>query len=158
KLTPQERAAIIHETFEAISTVGFTKWQAEELMGYGYLAGQEDKEYYFRNFKEAAFADFEKMSAASSDERVLDARQFWIEKAKAMTLTEWQVAQGREGGAQQWYEEMGQEISAVSVVQGWNEQEQQRLESVGVGESTHGIPHMRPEDRQTLIRGLFEAI
>ena len=53
-LTPQERANVIRETFEAIAAVGFAKWQAEELAGYGYLANEEDRKSYLQEFEKTA--------------------------------------------------------------------------------------------------------
>src|SRR5439155_4344717 len=73
-LSPEERAAVIRETFEAVTAVGFMKWKAEELDGWGYEVCEEDRQHYFREFEKDYFADFQKMAANASDARLLDDR------------------------------------------------------------------------------------
>ncbi len=109
KLDPQERATVIRETFDAIATLGFVKFQAEELMGWGYLVGEEDRQHYFKEFEKNHFAEFEAMAKTAPDDRLLDMRAYWIEKANAMGLTAWQEALSRED--RPWHEEFRQEVN-----------------------------------------------
>lgn len=105
------RKALIRETFEAIAAVGLTKWKAEEIMGWGYEPGEEDRQHYFRQFEKDHFAEFEKMAESASDDRLLDLRADWIEKANSMGLTEWQeiLLEGR--GGEPFTEAVEQEVA-----------------------------------------------
>jgi hypothetical protein len=108
QLKPHEREAVIRETFEAIAAVGFGKWQAEELMAFGYLAGEEDRQHYVKECKKNHFAEFEAMAAGTTDERLLDARAYWIDKANAMGLSEWQRLLSRDD--RPWHEEFRRQV------------------------------------------------
>jgi hypothetical protein len=111
-LDPEQRAAVIRETFEAITAVGFMKWKAEELMGFGYEVSEEDRQHYFREFEKDFFPDFQKLTANASDDRLLDAMEFWTDKANAMGLKEWQEVLSEGQGAQPWYEALAREVAA----------------------------------------------
>jgi hypothetical protein len=96
KLDPQSRANVIREIFEAIASVGFVKWQAEELMAFGYLPGEEDRQHYLKEFEKNHFAEFEAMTKATPDNRLLDMRADWIEMANAYGLLKWQEELSRD--------------------------------------------------------------
>lgn len=112
-LTPKARANVIRETFDNITAVGFTKWKAEELLGWGYEVGDEDRQYYFEEFEKANFADFQKMAEKATDTRLLDMRDEWSERANTMGLKEWQevLSQGR--GGQPFYDQLARENAAA---------------------------------------------
>jgi hypothetical protein len=110
-LTPQERANVLRETFEAMAAVGFMKWKAEEL-ALGYKVTAEDRPDYVKELEKIMWSDLQRMAAHTPDARLLDAREYWLDKADKMGLREWQrvLSQGR--GGEPFYEEIGREIKA----------------------------------------------
>jgi hypothetical protein len=152
-LDPEQRAATVRETFECITAVGFMKWKAEEL-ALGNELTEEDRKLYFREFEKNYFTDFQKMTANASDDRLLDAMEFWIDKANTMGLKEWQeVLSAGQGGAP-WYEALGKEIAAEMARSipdtgdqiGWDDE----IEHLG---PDWDLSRVRP-----VTRGLIEAI
>ncbi len=108
-LNAKQRDAVILETFEAITAVGFMKWKAEEL-ALGYEVSEKDRQLYMREFEKRHFPNFQKLAANSSIDRLFDAREFWIGKADAMGIKEWQHILSKGEGAKSWYDAIGQEI------------------------------------------------
>jgi hypothetical protein len=110
-LTAAERETVVRETFEAITTVGFMKWKAEELMGYGYLVTEEDRRHFFREFEKDHFAEFGRMASAAPDAGLLDSRDYWIEKARTMGPDAWQEVLSAGRGATPFYESVAREVA-----------------------------------------------
>lgn len=112
RLDPDQRAAVIDETFGSITAIGFTKWRAEELIGHGNELDEQDLQDYVEMFEGRFFGEFQRMAAGASDEQLLSARDYWAAKAKEMTLDRWQEALLSEGGAAGWYDAVGREIES----------------------------------------------
>lgn len=87
-LSPRQRAAVIRETFEAITAVGFAEWKAEER-ALGNELTKDDWRLYCHEFEKNHFAEFEKLAAGAPDDRLLDARADWIERANVAGLRDW---------------------------------------------------------------------
>lgn len=109
-LTPVQREAVFRETFEALTAVGFMNFKAEELT-LGNELTEEDRRLYFREFEKSYIAGFQRRAANASDDRLLDDRQYWTEKANAMGLKEWQQVFSKGRGAKPFYETVRQELA-----------------------------------------------
>ncbi len=115
-LTPEQRAAVVREAFEAIVAVGFMKWKAEELMGYGYEAGEQDREHYARLYEKDHFRAFAARAAGATDARLLETRAYWIGKAKTMDLGAWLEVQSKGRGGDPFYETVAREVEARQLI------------------------------------------
>jgi hypothetical protein len=113
-LTPQQRAALLRQTFHSITAVGFMKWKAEEL-ALGNKLSDKHRKAYFDHFKKNNFQEFLKMAGKASDERLLAAKGFWIAKAETMGLKEWQEVLSKGQGMQAWCDAFRQEIESKNA-------------------------------------------
>lgn len=95
-MTREQRAIVIRETFEAITSVGFAKFITEEMLWHGNRVTEADRELYACEFRKNNFAEFERMTIGVPDARLLDVRQDWIEKANAVGLLDWRMEKERE--------------------------------------------------------------
>jgi len=114
-MDPQQRSAVVREAFEAITAVGFMKWKAEEL-ALGYEGDRGGPAALLQGVRKEQFAGFQKMAANASEDRLLDVRDFWIDKANVMGLKEWQQVLSAGQGAKPWYKALQQEIAADALL------------------------------------------
>src|SRR5262245_21019961 len=83
QLSQEERQILIRKTFDALTAVGFMKFQAEER-ALGNELTEEDRQLYFSHFKVNYFAGFQNMAANAPDEGLLDTWQFWRDKPNSL--------------------------------------------------------------------------
>lgn len=94
-MTPKVRANVIRETFEAMAAVGYRRWRDEDPDLADGLAGppsREGQEQFRKHYFEDHFAELQAMVEETPDDRLLDMRDEWIERANTMGLKEWQEA------------------------------------------------------------------
>jgi hypothetical protein len=128
-LTPPQRAAVVRQTFHAMTAVGFMKWKAEEL-ALGNKLSDKHRKAYFDHFKKSYYPEFLKTAGKASDERLVAAKAFWINKAEAMGAKEWQELLSKGQGVQPWYDAFRQEIESKNARQQSPERKQSKGHSL----------------------------
>ncbi|HYT91676.1 MAG TPA: hypothetical protein VEL76_23385 [Gemmataceae bacterium] len=91
-LTREARAALVRETFDAIATVGFLKWRAEERK-LGVSVNEQDRQAYMEHFRQSYQPEFQAMAAKATNDRLYGLLEDYTEQANAMGLEEWKREQ-----------------------------------------------------------------
>ncbi len=81
-----ERERLIEEAFDGLAMVGFLKWKREEIEQQGVAPDEADRPEYIEAFRRIAWPEFREMAAQASDDRLLDLRQDWMERAERLAL------------------------------------------------------------------------
>ena len=86
--TPEERAALTREAFDAYALVGFLKWKREEIEHHGTPPEEveSERESYVSLLKQNSWSWFQASALKAADAALLDVRQDWTERANAMAL------------------------------------------------------------------------
>lgn len=91
-LKPEERAAIVRQTFEAVMMAGFLQWwhsePAETHARSGYSPREEWEEWL--NMTKHNWGWFQAAAAKSTDDNLLNVLAYWKTQANALGLKEWE--------------------------------------------------------------------
>jgi hypothetical protein len=156
-LSPEQRAALVRETFEAVATVGFMQWwkseRPEDIERSGYTP-RELRQSYVKELEKGFWADFQTMAAKASDDRLYGVLAEWKSAGNSMGLKEWEA----QAGQQSWERELDRRAEAAQAAADlFKRQPGEMLTSEGRQEFNGRLAKVRPVTRNLVHAVLLDV-
>ena len=96
-LTPEARAKLVRETFEAVATVGFLQFCHEERARGEPTQTEADRKEFAAIMDAKYWQEFQQMTARVTNAQLVEMLGYWKMEANAAGLKEWQQEQRGKG-------------------------------------------------------------
>jgi hypothetical protein len=118
QLSIKERQTVVRDIFESIAAIGFLTWRQQHRHDFETLLAELTldrlRESYVIEFEKIAWTEIKQMAENATDERLLDVRQEWIDRADAAGLLQWRQDKNSQA-KKPWPQLIGEAIASEAL-------------------------------------------